>query len=502
MAKILLTAERCLMSSYHGALFLGFTACAPKSLFKPSLFFKFICPSVLAKNGIAELAPYGTRKIEAALLDHFKEDEVAVVAPDKIEKFITQETKIVGITSNDPLGLGPASTTFSGPKGLIKEESYNAWKFRELATKLRKYNVKIVVGGAGAWQLEDESIRRKLGVDVVVIGEGEKAVPELFERMVKGEKVPEVVYGEIVEPYEMPIIRGATIGGIVEIARGCGRSCTFCLPTMRRLRSRPLEHVLKEVQVNVNAGNRFITFHAEDVLRYKADGIRVNRSAVIELFESTMKIAEGAGFSHFALTSVASSPETVAEISNIVGIPSKEHPWLAGQTGVETGSPKIIREYMPGKARPFKPEEWPDVVEQAFGICKDNSWIPCGTLIIGFPKETEDDIIKTIELMDRLKQHKSLIVPLFFVPIGGMKGQKGFSAEEMKAYHWQLMLSCWSHNMRWLKPLAEEYLAKMPLMSRKFVMKFVEWVINKANSKVVEYIAERVAGKADVCDSL
>ncbi|MEG9195213.1 MAG: radical SAM protein [Candidatus Methanoglobus sp.] len=491
MAKMLLTAERCLFSNYHRALFLGFTTCAPKSLFRPALFFRFICPPVRIKNGVAEFAPYGTRKIEAALINRFGEDAVSVVPPDKIEKFITPETKIIGITSNDPLGMGPASTTFSGPKGFVKEESYNVWKFRELISKLRRYNVKLVVGGAGAWQLEDREVRKKLGIDVVVIGEGEKVVSDLFERILRGEDVPEVVYGEAVEPEEMPVIRGATIGGIVEIARGCGRGCGFCLPTMRKLRSRPIEHILEELRVNVNAGNKFITLHAEDVIRYKADGIRVNKSAVLELFESTAKIADGAGVSHFALASVASSPELLQEISNILGIPSREHPWLAGQTGVETGSPRIIREYMPGKVKPFRPEEWCDVVEQAFGICKDSSWVPCGTLVIGFPKETEEDISKTVELIDRLNNYKSLIVPLFFVPLGSMRAEMGFSAEDMKPYHWMLMLSCWKHNMRWLRELAEEYLAKMPTLSRKFLMRFVDWVIQKASSEVLDYIRER-----------
>ncbi len=66
-------------------------------------FLNFIYPPVPTENGVAKLAPCGTRKIEAALLEHFKENEVAVVPPDKIEKFITKETKVVGITSNDPL---------------------------------------------------------------------------------------------------------------------------------------------------------------------------------------------------------------------------------------------------------------------------------------------------------------------------------------------------------------------------------------------------------------
>ncbi len=491
MAEIILTAERCLFSNYHGALFLGFTSCAPKSLFKPAFFFRFICPPVRIRNGVAEFAPYGTRKIEAALVNRFGKDAVVVVPPDKVEKCIKSETKIVGITSNDPLGMGPASTTFSGIKGFVKEESYNVWKFRELISKIRKYNVKIVVGGAGSWQLEDPGVRKKLGVDVVVIGEGEKVVPDLFERILRGEEVPEVVYGEAVEAEEMPIIRGAAVGGIVEIARGCGRGCGFCLPTMRRLRSRPIGHILEEVRVNVSWGSRFVTLHAEDVLRYKADGIRVNKNAVLELFESTMKIADGAGVSHFALASVVSSPELLQEISNIVGIPSKEHPWLAGQTGIETGSPRLIREYMPGKVKPFKSEEWCDVVEQAFGICSDSNWVPCGTLIIGFPKETEEDVFKTIELIDRLNDYKSLIVPLFFVPLGAMRTESGFSAEEMKPYHWALMSSCWKHNMRWLRELAGEYLAKMPPISRKFLRRFVDRIIQKASSEVLRYIEER-----------
>lgn len=495
--KVVLTAERCLMSDYNGALFLGFTACAPKTLFKPFLFFRFICPLVPTENGKAKLAPCGTRKIEAALLENgFSEDEVVVASPEHLDRFIGPETKVIGITSNDPLGKGPASTTFAGPLGFIKEEPYDAWKFRELVTNpiLRKYNTRIVVGGPGAWQLEDPQMRRKLGIDVVVIGEGEKVAPELFRKIIEGEKVPEVVYGDVVEPEEMPIIKGATIGGVVEIARGCGRGCKFCLPTMQRLRSRPLEHILEEVKVNVRNDVKWITFHAEDVLRYKAHGIRANEKAVIELFEKTMKIegVTGIGPSHFALATVAAHSKLLSEICSIVGVPRKDRPWIAGQTGIETGSPKLIRRHMPGKTLPFRPEEWPDVVEQAFGICKDSHWVPCGTLIIGLPGETENDIIKTMELMDRLREYKSLIVPLFCVPIAGLKGEEWFGTEKMVAVHWELMKVCWLHNLRWLKVLAEEYLTKMPFLAKLFVMRFVNWIIKKATKSVLEYLDERI----------
>ncbi|MEM2031054.1 MAG: cobalamin-dependent protein, partial [Archaeoglobaceae archaeon] len=244
--KIVLTAERCLMSNYNGALFLGFMGCAPKNLIPSPLFFRFVCPPVaMDKNG-AVLAPNGTRKIEAALIENGF--EVIVVPPEKIEKF-ARKAKAIGITTNDPLGLGPASSTFSGRYGLVKEESYNAFCFKRLVQKVNEVSdAKIVVGGAGAWQLADEKIMKELGIDVVVIGEGEKIAPEIFGKILNGEDVHGIFYGDVVE--QIPVNRRATVGGIVEIARGCGRGCKFCQPTLQRLRSRPLADIIEEVKVN------------------------------------------------------------------------------------------------------------------------------------------------------------------------------------------------------------------------------------------------------------
>lgn len=470
------------MSNYHGALFLGFMSCAPKNTVPSKLFFSLICPSVKVEKGKALIAPYGTRKIEAALVE--SGFDVAIVPPDRIGKYI-KNVKIVGITTNDPLGLGPASTTFAGKYGLVKEESYNAYCFRELLKKIKKKSdAKIVVGGAGAWQLADEKTMEKFGIDVLILGEGEEIAPKIFRRILEGEDLKGIFNGEIVE--RTPIIRGATIGGLVEIARGCGRGCKFCQPTLQKLRNRPLEDILKEVEINAKI-NKFVTLHAEDVLRYKADRFRVNEEEVLKLFSLASRICK-VGISHFSLASVASAERVVGEISTILGIPSKERPWLAGQTGIESGSAKIVKEHMHGKVLPFKAEEWCDVVEQAFGICSDNNWVPCATLIIGFPGENEEDVLKTVELLDRLKNYKSIIVPLFFVPLSDMKGQKPFTSEDLRPYHWFLLRRCWEHDVKWLRYLAKEYLTKMPMISRIFMLKFIEGAIREGEKRLKELI--------------
>jgi len=456
---IVLTADRTLMSEYGGGIFLGFSACVPRGLIPDRLYFSLLCPSVeVNDDGSVKYAPCGTRKIEAALLDNgFKRRDVIVAHPEHLEKVIGPKTKVVGITENDPLGIGPATSTFTQ---LFGGEAYTAIKFRELLSHpyIRKYRPKIIVGGPGAWQLEDEDVRRKLGIDCVVIGEGEKVVPTLFEEAVNGEHLPGIVYGEVVEVDKIPVIKNPTVDGIVEIARGCGRGCAFCIPTLRRYRCLPIEHILKEVEVNVKA-DRMPLLHAEDVLRYKAKGFEPNRDEVKKLFKSVTEFpgVKSISVSHFSLSSIACAPDLLEEISIIAGI-GKDGGWSGVQTGIETGSPNLIKRHMIGKCKPFSPEVWPQVVVEAFEIMSENSWVPCATVILGLPGETEKDVELTIDLVEELKPFKSLIVPLLLVSEGGLKNKaESFMLNQMTPTHSDLFLKCWEHNIEWGEMLLQEY---------------------------------------------
>jgi radical SAM superfamily enzyme YgiQ (UPF0313 family) len=456
--KIVLTADRTLMSEYHGGIFLGFSACIPRGLIPDQLYFSLLCPSVeVNENGSVKQAPYGTRKIEAALLSNgFKREDIIVAHPEHLEKVIGSNTKVIGITENDPLGIGPATSTFTQ---LFGGEAYMAVKFKELLKNkaIQIHKPKLIVGGPGAWQLEDKEMRRKLGIDCVVIGEGEKVAASLFEKAINGEQLPEVIYGEPAAESEIAIIREPTIAGIVEIARGCGRGCNFCVPNLQRYRCLPIDHILKEIEVNLRAG-RSPLLHAEDVLRYGAKGWEVNEEAVINLFKTIKNLGvDSIGISHFALSSVASAPKVIEEISDILDIGKKIN-LFSGQTGIETGSPRLIKEHMMGKCKPFKPEDWPNVVVTAFEILSRNSWVPCATLILGLPGENERDLDLTIDLVGELNAFKSLIVPLFFVSEGRLKDKaESFLLAKMTLKHSELFLKCWEHNLNWGEILSKEY---------------------------------------------
>jgi radical SAM superfamily enzyme YgiQ (UPF0313 family) len=455
--KVVLTADRTLMSEYGGHIFLGFSACIPKGVIPDRLYFSLFCPSVETNaDGSVVHAPNGTRKIEAALLNHgFRREDVIVAHPDHLDKVVGSDTKVVGITENDPLGIGPATSIFTE---LFGGEAYMAIKLRELLNhpSIERFRPKIVLGGAGAWQLQDDQARRRLGIDCVIVGEGERTAPGIFMRAVGGGELPEVARGEPVPEQEIPTIVGPTVDGIVEIARGCGRGCDFCEPTLLWYRCLSIDHILKEVEVNLRAG-RQPTLHAEDVLRYKAKGLEINKEAVVELFKTVKNHpgVKGVGISHFALSSVVSAPDLVEEISNILNASDTEE--IGGQTGIETGSPRLIEKHMLGKCKPSKPEDWQDIVVRAFETLHENHWLPCSTLILGLPGEMERDVELTIELVEKLNEFKSLIVPLFFVSMGGLRGKaNSFTKERMTPVHSELIMKCWEHNFKWIPALLEK----------------------------------------------
>ena len=287
--KVVLTADRTLMSEYRGGIFLGFSACVPKGLIPDWLYFSIFSPSVpVNEDGSVKYAPCGTRKIEAALLENgFKREDVIVAHPEHLDKVVGYKTKVVGITETDPLGIGPASSTF---KQLFDGEAYMNIKFRELLihSAIRTYRPRIIVGGPGAWQLEDKEVRGSLGIDCVVVGEGEKEVVPLFERAVNGEALPDIVHGNVAETEEIPLIKEATIDGIVEVARGCGRGCDFCVPTLQRYRCLPIKDILKEVARAHSYGIN----QAKKLIQQCKDGYDCDLAAMIQ-DERSGKISVG-----------------------------------------------------------------------------------------------------------------------------------------------------------------------------------------------------------------
>ena len=477
----MLTADRTLMSNHHNKEFLGFGTTAPPNVV-PEWFFKALFfPPIKTVKGIPVEAPYGLRKIEAQLLNEgFK---VLTVDPDQLKPYINN-AKVLGVHVMDPFGIGPASSTFA--RILKTGEPYVAKYFRLLFEKpevkeAKRRGLKIIVGGPGAWQLKlkPEFIDMH-GIDCVIDGEAEKVVGRIFKAAIDGEELPRFYETKITEAPsvdEIPEIKNPSVNGLIEIGRGCCRGCKFCSVTLRPLRWYPYDKIERELKVNVNAGIKHGIIHAEDVLLYGSRTVIPNREKVLKLHHLCKKHLNSIGWSHTSMAAVATDPKLVKEVSEIILDDNQR--WWGAEIGIETGSPELAKKIMPAKARPFRAEQWPEVVKTAAGIMTDNNLVPACTLITGLPQETEEDVIKTIELIEDLKDFKSLIVPLFFVPMGRLKDKNWFTMEQMNDLQMELLIKCLRHDIYWAKIIMKSYFkgrwySKILLFSYWLFVKIIE----------------------------
>ncbi|MFP3223318.1 MAG: radical SAM protein, partial [Nitrososphaeria archaeon] len=229
-----------------------------------------------------------------------------------------------------------------------------------------------------------------------------------------------------------PIITPSN-GGIVEVTRGCGRGCAFCTPNLSgMIRSIPFEgNIEREIRTNIEKGGLTdINLHSEEYFRYGAKGIDPYPEKVKELTVKAYKLVKSYGDEYSISTDfttaavVVQEPDLVKFVGEYVNEGGRKS---FIEMGIETASASIIERYMKGKAYPYRPSEYPEIVERAIGILNDNNWIVVGTMIVNFPGENEDDIMANIELLDRIKNLKVVTFPLPLIPVAAFR-KKGMTA--------------------------------------------------------------------------
>ena len=465
--KIVLTADRTLMSHYRGVSLATFFGCAPaldphrkKSDFwykilgrqvTPKILFDFICNPIPHTNGVANYAPYGLRKVEAGLLrDGFKREEVVVAHPDYIEKFIGPETQVIGTYEMDPLGMGPVTMTFTyGRKQTSYDEFYCSDLHKKInaAKKKNGSNAKVIAGGSGTWQYNyDPEKIQEYGLYAILEGELGGIAPEIdghagrfFNYLIDGQfdnmdpfrkrsdfkvnikefkRGDKTIHGRFVNFWDrpdmddIPNIIEPSMNGMVEVMRGCGRGCKFCDVTLRSLRYYPPEKVKKEIEVNMKkSGAKSAWVHSDDIFVYGMDPrttkqMEPNREAIEELFKAIMSTGiERANPTHGTLAGAVADEKLIPSISKIIKTGPNNYAGI--QCGLETGSIRLIEKYADRKLAPYQPEEWHWLVKEAVKTLNENYWVPAFTLIMGLDNdETPEDSWETIRLISELEREQ------------------------------------------------------------------------------------------------
>ena len=431
---------------------------------------KWISPESLQNeswpDGRAKYVPNGLRMVETLLLREYAEEDVVVCYGDHLEKFVGPETKVLAIHAHNPLGISYATDVYSkiAGKNLIP---LNAAEFLKIVKHpvIEKFRPKIVIGGPGAWQLERAERLDEFNVDYLIDGEIERAFSDLFKRIMAGDptlerivKVPKSMQPTV---EEIPVVKHRSTFGVVEITRGCGRGCQFCGPATKVGRSFPLEHIMESVRVNATEGATEIMLATEDMFLYEQHtNFETNVTALENMLRSVKSVPgiETLQMSHITMAPVVKDPSIVERLTPLI-VPfshvqhkestAPEHRMTDPIIGLETGSSRLFDIFMKGKAYPYKPPQWRDVVLKGMETLNKHNWFPFCTFIIGLPGETDADTKESLNLLYDLRDAKGTFVPTFFVPLEDTRMQKKDGAKliEMTDPQWEFFYTCWKYNL-------------------------------------------------------
>jgi radical SAM superfamily enzyme YgiQ (UPF0313 family) len=426
-------------------------------------------------DGSARWMPAGVRALEEALLREYSAGEIVACYPDDVDRFIGPRTRVVAVSTHNPLGVTFAAGVYASIFGSSKEP-INSYYAKHLFIALKNHplraNFKVVVGGSGGWQIINTAMFDELGVDCVVEGRAESSqTMELIARAVRGEEIPHIV--EVAHPKTREELRTPdkrTTFGVVEMTTGCGRRCQFCVPDLNPQLDVPKDKIMRTVWANVRDGNKQISLATEDMFiwgQVKTDTpfYFPNREALLDLYSEIVNTpgVEQHVLSHATMAPAVVDPLLIEKLSEILLDKSplhlpmySTHPKkkiLSPLIGLETASVRMAKMIMPSKGAPFQIEDWPSVFLQGLTILNRNNWFPVVTLMIGNPGETDEDVKATLDLVYEMERRGlfAFLVPSIFTPLHDtrMEKKQGVTeTEQLTPLQWQLMMKCWKMNLR------------------------------------------------------
>ncbi len=259
----------------------------------------------------------------------------------------------------------------------------------------RKEHAFVGVGGCVAQQIGKSIWNRFPEVRLVYGTDGLVYVPDALESLATetGKRISLLEFEEYYPEREKlwPKI-SLPSQAYVNIMQGCDNFCAYCVVpfTRGRQKSRMSHCVLEECQELVQGGVKEITLLGQNVNSYGQDsfGDGVSFSALLD------KVCQISGLARVHFTT--SHPKDISKgVIESFGRYSNLCPHL--HLPLQSGSNRVLSKM----GRKYTREHYLDIVRQLRSVRPE---ITISTdIIVGFPGETYDDFLKTLDLMQRVR---------------------------------------------------------------------------------------------------
>ena len=264
--------------------------------------------------------------------------------------------------------------------------------------KEKNPNLKIGVGGCVASQEGENIIKRAPQVDLVFGPQTIHRVPDLYKNITEAKPASVDITFPKTEKFDyLPEqkIDGPT--AFVSIMEGCNKYCSFCVVPHTRGHeiSRPIDDILKEIKGLSLQGVKEINLLGQNVNSYRDSKLKTKGLGLTNLIRASAQI-EGIQRIQFTTSHPFEFGQDlidiyleVPELISYVHLP------------VQSGSNSILEKMRRRHTR----EEYLEIIDKLKNVREGISI--SSDFIVGFPGETENDFLDTLDLVDRVGYDES-----------------------------------------------------------------------------------------------
>lgn len=274
-------------------------------------------------------------------------------------------------------------------------------KSRQMLHRAKKMNPSAVVVAAGCYvQAAGEELKKDEAVDLVIGNNRKKDLVEVLERYFnEHEGTDDIIDIGKTSEYEKLHIRKIAdhTRAFIKVQDGCNQFCSYCIIpyTRGRVRSRPMEDVVQEVEALAASGYKEIVLTGIHLSSYGADFKRTaeNPEAAADLLSLIVRLDRIPGIERIRLGSLEPRIITDEFAETLAGLKSFcPHFHLSLQSGCNETLKRMNRHYTT--------EDY----EARCEILRRYFHNPAITtdVIVGFPQETEEEFEETRQFLKRI----------------------------------------------------------------------------------------------------
>ena len=257
---------------------------------------------------------------------------------------------------------------------------------------LKEKNPELLLGVCGCMAQEagmEEKFRRRYRfVDMVFGTHALYRFPEILKKALSERtQVRDVsdIDGEVTEG--IPVDRASSVKSYVSVMYGCNNFCSYCIvPYVRgRERSRAYRDVINEVREIADSGCKEIMLLGQNVNSYNGG---------VDFPELLYKVSEVPGIERIRFMS--SHPKDIS--SELISVMAeRENICNQLHLPVQSGSDRILKLMN----RHYNTEHYLSIVDEVKRKIPDVTLTT--DIIVGFPGETDEDFLKTVELLKTVR---------------------------------------------------------------------------------------------------